>query len=41
MRVVNTDNGPTRAWADAPYRVVAVDGHEVNEPTEVTGRAWW
>jgi FtsP/CotA-like multicopper oxidase with cupredoxin domain len=38
VRVVNTDNGPTRAWANVPYRVLAVDGHEVNEPTEVTGK---
>jgi len=39
VRVVNTDNGPTRAWASAPYRVLAVDGHEVNGPTEVRGKA--
>ena len=36
MRVVNTDNGPLRAWVTgAPFRVVAVDGTDVNEPTEV------
>jgi FtsP/CotA-like multicopper oxidase with cupredoxin domain len=39
LRVVNTDNGPTRAWAGTPYRVLAVDGHEVDRPTRVTGRA--
>jgi FtsP/CotA-like multicopper oxidase with cupredoxin domain len=39
VRVINTDNGPTRAWASAPYRVVAVDGHEVHRPGPVTDRA--
>lgn len=38
VRVVNTDNGPTRSWASTAYRVLAVDGHEVNEPTEVRGK---
>jgi FtsP/CotA-like multicopper oxidase with cupredoxin domain len=38
VRVVNTDNGPTRAWASTAFRVLAVDGHEVNEPTEVSGK---
>ena len=32
VRVINTDNGPTRTWASAPYRVVAVDGHDVQRP---------
>ncbi len=39
VRVVNSDNGPTRAWASAPLRVVAVDGTDVHRPTEVDGRA--
>jgi FtsP/CotA-like multicopper oxidase with cupredoxin domain len=39
VRVVNTDNGPTRTWAGAPYRVVAVDGHQVRLPTPVTDSA--
>ena len=40
VRVVNSDNGPTRTWASAPYRVLAVDGHDVNKPTRsATGRA--
>jgi FtsP/CotA-like multicopper oxidase with cupredoxin domain len=39
VRVINTDNGPTKAWASAPYKVVAVDGHDVNEPTDVTDKA--
>ena len=37
VRVVNTDNGPQNAWADVPFLVRAVDGIDVNEPTEVTG----
>ena len=35
-----TDAGPIRAWVSgAPYRIVAVDGHEVNEPAEISGQA--
>jgi FtsP/CotA-like multicopper oxidase with cupredoxin domain len=34
--VVNTDNSPLRAWVSgSPYRVVAVDGTDVNAPTEL------
>ena len=37
VRVVNTDNGLTRVWVSgAPYRVLAIDGTEVNQPGEVT-----
>jgi FtsP/CotA-like multicopper oxidase with cupredoxin domain len=39
VREVNTDNGPTRTWASAPYRVLAVDGHDVNRPTDVSSRS--
>jgi FtsP/CotA-like multicopper oxidase with cupredoxin domain len=40
VRVVNTDNGVLRAWvAGAPFRVVAVDGRDVNAPTPVTDAA--
>ena len=36
VRVVNTDNAPLRTWvAGAPYRVAAVDGYDLNQPTEV------
>ena len=38
LRLINTDNGPTQVWASAPYRVVAIDGHDVNKPTDVTGK---
>ena len=37
VRIVNTDNGAVQAWTSAPYRVLAVDGRDVNEPTSVTG----
>jgi FtsP/CotA-like multicopper oxidase with cupredoxin domain len=41
VRVVNTDNGITPVWVTgAPYRVLAVDGTEVNEPGEVTDRSY-
>ncbi|UOY03863.1 multicopper oxidase family protein [Blastococcus sp. PRF04-17] len=36
VRLVNTDNGPLRAWVSgAAFRVVAVDGTDVHEPTAV------
>ena len=39
-RVVNTDAGPIRAWVSgADYRVVAVDGRDVNAPTPITGKS--
>jgi FtsP/CotA-like multicopper oxidase with cupredoxin domain len=39
VRVVNTDNGPQAVWPSAPYRLVATDGYDVNQPTEVSGKA--
>ncbi|HTJ35386.1 MAG TPA: multicopper oxidase family protein [Dactylosporangium sp.] len=40
VRVVNTDQGTMRAWVSgAPYRVVAVDGHDVAAPTPVASAA--
>jgi FtsP/CotA-like multicopper oxidase with cupredoxin domain len=39
VRVINTDNGSIETWASTPYKVVAVDGYDVNEPTEVTDRS--
>jgi FtsP/CotA-like multicopper oxidase with cupredoxin domain len=39
-RVINTDAGPIRVWVSgAAYRVVAVDGRDVREPAEITGKA--
>jgi FtsP/CotA-like multicopper oxidase with cupredoxin domain len=36
IRVINTDNGPMSVWVSgAPFRVVAVDGTDVHEPSEV------
>jgi FtsP/CotA-like multicopper oxidase with cupredoxin domain len=36
LRVVNTDYGPLRAWVTgSPFTVLAVDGTDVNEPTEL------
>ncbi|WP_209308961.1 multicopper oxidase family protein [Blastococcus sp. CT_GayMR16] len=36
VRVVNTDNGPLRTWVSGgPFRVAAVDGRELNGPTDV------
>jgi len=37
VRVVNTDNGPVQTWVGgAPYRLAAIDGHDVNAPTPTT-----
>ncbi|HET6666915.1 MAG TPA: multicopper oxidase family protein [Intrasporangium sp.] len=38
VRVINTDQGTAAVWASQSYQVVAVDGREVNEPTDVGGR---
>jgi FtsP/CotA-like multicopper oxidase with cupredoxin domain len=39
-RMINTDAGPIRAWVSgAQYRVVAVDGRDVNGPTPVRDSA--
>ena len=36
VRLVNTDNAPLRAWVSgSPFRVVAIDGTDVHEPTEL------
>src|SRR6185312_1041673 len=36
LRVVNTDNGLASLWVTgAPYRVLAVDGRDVNQPGEI------
>ena len=38
VRLVNTDNGPLTAWVSGgAFRVVAVDGRDLNGPTDVTG----
>ena len=40
VRVVNTDSGPAPVWVSgAPFRVVAVDGREVNDPPAVDGES--
>ncbi len=39
IRIINTDNGPVEVWLTHPYRMVAVDGQDVNEPTEVADLA--
>jgi FtsP/CotA-like multicopper oxidase with cupredoxin domain len=39
VRVINTDNGAASVWATgSPYKVMAVDGYDVNEPTPLTGQ---
>jgi FtsP/CotA-like multicopper oxidase with cupredoxin domain len=38
VRVINTDNGPLPTWVcGSPFRVLAVDGRDVNQPPDVTG----
>ncbi len=38
VRVINTDQGTAAVWSSAPLRILATDGHEVNEPTAVEGQ---
>jgi FtsP/CotA-like multicopper oxidase with cupredoxin domain len=38
VRVINTDQGTASVWSATPYRVVAIDGHDVNGPTDVVGQ---
>ncbi len=39
VRVTNTDNGPMKVWTNSTYRLLATDGTEINQPTEVSGRS--
>ncbi|MEV6343847.1 multicopper oxidase family protein [Actinoplanes sp. NPDC051851] len=40
IRVINTDAGPIRVWVSGtPFRVLAIDGHDVHEPAAITGEA--
>ena len=37
-RIVNTDNGAMPVWASGPFRLLAVDGGDLNKPTPVEDR---
>ena len=39
VRVVNTDNGLQSVWSSVPFLLRAVDGFDVNEPTEVSDKS--
>jgi FtsP/CotA-like multicopper oxidase with cupredoxin domain len=39
VRITNTDNGPMQVWTSRSFRLLAVDGTEVNRPTQLSGRA--
>ncbi len=39
VRVVNTDNGSIEAWASTPYRLLAIDGYDINRPGELSDRS--
>jgi FtsP/CotA-like multicopper oxidase with cupredoxin domain len=39
VRITNTDNGPMKIWSSGSYRLQAIDGTEVNHPTEVSDRS--
>ncbi len=38
VRSVNTDNGAMAVWASGPFRLLAVDGGDINKPTPVEDR---
>ncbi|MDN5762940.1 MAG: multicopper oxidase family protein [Microlunatus sp.] len=35
LRVINTDNQPMPIWSDSAYRLVAIDGTDVHQPTMI------
>ena len=39
VRVTNTDNGQMKIWTTGTYRLLAVDGTDVHQPTEVSDRS--
>jgi FtsP/CotA-like multicopper oxidase with cupredoxin domain len=39
VRVSNTDNGSMKIWTTGSYELLAVDGTDVHQPTEVSGRS--
>jgi len=39
VRVTNTDNGPMQIWTGGSYRLLAIDGAEINQPSQVSGRS--
>ena len=39
VRVTNTDNGSMKIWTTGPYRLLAVDGTDLHQPSEITGRS--
>jgi FtsP/CotA-like multicopper oxidase with cupredoxin domain len=39
VRITNTDNGPMQVWTSRSFRLLAVDGTEVNRPTQLSDRA--
>ncbi|HSI27410.1 MAG TPA: multicopper oxidase family protein [Aeromicrobium sp.] len=38
VRVINTDNGVLATWATGPYRLLAVDGTDLSEPSMIRDR---
>lgn len=39
VRITNTDNAPMTVWTGSPYRVLAIDGTDLQGPTEVGDRS--
>ena len=38
VRVINTDQGTAAVWSSESFRVLAIDGGDVHEPTDVDGQ---
>jgi FtsP/CotA-like multicopper oxidase with cupredoxin domain len=38
VRIANTDNGAMPVWSSGPFRLLAVDGGDLNQPTPVEDR---
>src|SRR5512132_4284466 len=39
VRVTNTDNGPMQIWTSGTYRLLATDGTDIHQPSDVSGRS--
>jgi FtsP/CotA-like multicopper oxidase with cupredoxin domain len=37
VRIGNTDNGPIKVWTGNSYRLLAIDGTDVHQPSQVSG----
>ena len=39
VRVTNTDNAPMKIWTSSPYQLLAIDGTDLHQPTQIADRS--